>query len=285
MPINRDELLSKRLDDWSYVYEEKNVLLYNLGIGMGRAGRDDELPFVYEKPELKAVPSFAALLAQMSGRITQGSGMDLPRMLHGEERLTLHKPLPPKGEVRMNSWVSEIVDKGEGKGALITISSDGWLAGESDPLFRVDHLMFARGDGGCGGPSKSEFQPHQLPEREPDLVREAFTRIDDALLYRLNGDPNPLHAHPAAAKAGGFDRPILHGMCTFGIACRTVLDAVCGLDPAKMKAFDARLTSPIYPGETLHTDIWVDGETVSFRSRVEARGIVALNNGRCVIAA
>ncbi|MFC3172799.1 MaoC/PaaZ C-terminal domain-containing protein [Novosphingobium bradum] len=285
MPFKYDDLISNRLEDWSYTYGDKDVLLYNLGIGMGRAEREEELPFVFEEPELKVVPSFAALIAQQGARVIGGAGITVARILHGEERLALYRPLPSAGEVRLNSWISEIVDKGPEKGALITVSSEGRMAGEDSAAFRVDHLIFARADGGCGGPAKSTFVPHQLPEREPDMVYEARTRTDDALLYRLNGDRNPLHAHPAAAKRGGFDRPILHGMCTYGISCRSVLDAVCGLDPTRMKSFDARFTSPIFPGETLHTDIWIDGDIVSFRSRVAARGIVALNNGRCQIGA
>jgi acyl dehydratase len=285
MPFNYDRLISNRLDGWSFSYTDKDVLLYNLSIGMGRSGREEELPFVFEAPALQCVPSFAALIAQQGARVIGGADINVARILHGEERMALYRPLPPSGEVVTNSWISEIVDKGPDKGALITVSSEGHLAGDEAPLFRVDHLIFARGDGGCGGPSKSEFVPHPLPDRAPDMVCETQTRVDDALIYRLNGDRNPLHAHPEAAKRSGFDRPILHGMCTYGVTCRTVLDAVCGLDPTKMKGFDARFTSPIFPGETLHTDIWVDGDVVSFRARVEARGIVALNNGRCLISA
>jgi acyl dehydratase len=116
------------------------------------------------------------------------------------------------------------------------------------------------------------------------LVHVTETRADQALLYRLNGDRNPLHAEPEFAKRAGFPAPILHGLCSYGIACRAVLASVCGYDPARIKSFDVRCTSPVFPGETLHTDIWVDGQIVSFRSRVEARGITSLSNGRCAIS-
>jgi acyl dehydratase len=284
MAIVYEDMIGRRLKDWELSYTDNQVLLYNLSIGMGREGLDDELAYVFEQPALQCTPSFAALLAQGGSRVMGGAGLNIARILHGEERLVLHRPLPASGRILSTSWISELTDKGE-KGAIITVSTEGRLAEEADPLYRVDHVIFARGDGGFGGPSRSTFMPHIVPDRQPDLVYVIQTRIDDALVYRLNGDRNPLHAHPDAARKGGFDRPILHGMCSYGMACRAVLASVCGYDVARMKSFDARFTSPVFPGETIHTDIWVDGPVVSFRSRVAARGITSLNNGRCEIAA
>jgi acyl dehydratase len=286
MPVTYDQLMSRHADDWTSSYTDNQVLLYNLSVGMGREGREPELPYVFEQPALQCVPTFAALLAQAGGsRAIAGVGLNVAKILHGEERLTLYRPLPPSAELVSSSWVSEVLDKGPDKGALITVSSEGRLAQSGEALYRCDHLIFARGDGGCGGPTKSDFTPHVTPDRAPDIVHVAQTRPDEALLYRLNGDRNPLHAHPDAARRGGFAAPILHGMCSYGMACRAVLAAVCDYDVARIKAFDARFTSPVYPGETVHTDIWVDGEVVSFRSRVEARGVTSLNNGRCLIGA
>jgi acyl dehydratase len=150
-------------------------------------------------------------------------------------------------------------------------------------LYTTENVVFARADGGFGGPSKSRFVPHVLPERAPDIIHVAETRKDQALLYRLNGDRNPLHADPRFAQRVGFPAPILHGMCTYGIACRAVLASVCSYNTSRIGAFDVRFTSPVFPGEKVHTDIWVDGGVVSFRSRIEARGVTAVNNGRCVI--
>jgi acyl dehydratase len=251
---------------------------------MGREDRDEELPYVFEQPALHCVPTFAALLAQGGSQGIKGMGLNVARILHGEERLTLHRPLPPSATVRTRSRVSELVDKGE-KGALITLTHEARLADTQEPLYVVDHLIFARADGGFGGPARSAFVPHPLPERAPDLVHVTQTRPDEALLYRLNGDRNPLHAHPDFARKGGFARPILHGMCSYGMACRAVLASVCDYDVSRVKRFDARFTSPVYPGEAIHTDIWIDGPTVSFRCRVEARDVVSMNNGRCEIVA
>jgi acyl dehydratase len=284
MAIVYEDMIGRRLEDWELSYTDNQVLLYNLSIGMGREDVEAELPYVFEQPALQCTPSFAALLAQGGSRVMGGTGLKIARILHGEERLVLHRPLPPSGRILSTSWISELTDKGE-KGAVITVSTEGRLAEESDPLYRVDHVIFARGDGGFGGASQSSFVPHVVPDRRPDLVHVTQTRTDDALVYRLNGDRNPLHAHPDAARKGGFDRPILHGMCSYGMACRAVLASVCDYDVSRFKSFDARFTSPVFPGETIHTDIWVDGTTVSFRSRVEARGITSLNNGRCDIVA
>jgi acyl dehydratase len=284
MPVNYEDLLARRAQDWRSSYSDSQVLLYNLSVGMGRQGLERELPFVFEKPALNCVPTFAALLSGGGAKALSGVGLNVPRILHGEERLSVYRPLPPSAELLTTSWVSEVVDKGADKGLLITVTSEArFVSGE--PLYRSDHLIFARGDGGVGAPAKSKFSPHVLPERPPDVVHETVTRPDEALLYRLNGDRNPLHADPASAQRSGFSAPILHGMCSYGMACRAVLAVACDYDPARIKSFDARFTSPVYPGETIHTDIWLDGDVVSFRSRVAARDVVLLNNGRCVVSA
>ena len=152
-----------------------------------------------------------------------------------------------------------------------------------EKLYDTENVTFARGNGGFGGPSKSSAVPHMLPARAPDIVHVTETRPDQALLYRLSGDRNPLHAEPGFAKGAGFPKPILHGLCSYGIACRAILAAVAGYDPARIKQFDVRFTSPVFPGETIHTDIWVDGEIVSFRSRIAAREVISINNGRCIV--
>jgi acyl dehydratase len=283
MPFTYDELIARRSDDQSFAYDDARVLLYNLSVGMGRDPLDaKELPFVFERPQLRAVPTLASVLGA-GPKLLDGVDLDWPKILHGEQRLTVHRPLPPAADLVATHWFSEIVDKGPEKGALITLTSDVRLA-SGEPLYSTDNVMFARGNGGCGGPAKSKFTPHPLPERAPDLVHVTETRPDQALLYRLNGDRNPLHAEPAFARLAGFPAPILHGLCSYGIACRAVLASVCEYDPARIRGFDVRYTSPVYPGETIHTDIWVDGEVVSFRSRIAARGVTSIDNGRCLLA-
>ncbi len=287
MPINYDELISRRTPERAFSYTDTQVMLYNLGVGMGRDPLDEkELPFVFELPALKAVPTAVTVLGGgggADGNLLAGADINYFKVLHGEQRITLHRPLPPAADLIGSGRIAEIADKGADKGAVITMVSDVRLA-SGEPLYTSESVIFARGDGGFGGPSKSAAVQHVMPERKPDIVHVTETRRDQALLYRLNGDRNPLHAQPEFAKRGGFPAPILHGLCSYGIACRAVLASVCDYDPARMKSFDVRFTSPVFPGETIATDIWVDGDVVSFRSRVEARGITSLNNGRCRIS-
>ena len=284
MPFKYEDLFGRRSEETRFSYTDTQMMLYNLSIGMGRDPLDDkELPFVFEKPALRVVPTAAAILGGGGASILGGIDINWSKVLHGEQRLQCHRPLPPKADLIGVTRISEIVDKGADKGAIITLAMDVRLA-SGEALYTMENVMFARGDGGCGGGvSTSASTPHQLPDRAPDLTHVSEIRPDQALLYRLNGDRNPLHAEPAFAAKAGFSKPILHGLCSYGVACRSVLVSVCDYDPAKIKSFDVRFTSPVYPGETLHTDIWVDGGVVSFRSRVPARDITALNNGRCNI--
>jgi acyl dehydratase len=283
--IDYEDLMSRRADDRPFRYSDTQMMLYNLSVGMGRDPLDPvELPFVFEQPGLRVVPTAAAVLGGGGGKLMDGVPINWGMILHGEQRLTFHRPLPPQAELIGSSWISEVVDKGADKGAIIAMANAVRLA-SGEPLYEMESVIFARADGGFGGPSKSRHTPHRVPERAPDIVHVTETRRDQALLYRLNGDRNPLHAEPTFAKRAGFPAPILHGLCSYGIACRAVLASVCDHDPARMKSFDVRFTSPVSPGETIHTDIWVDGEVVSFRSRIEARGVTSLNNGRCLIGA
>ena len=283
--LNYDDLMSRHTDDRAFAYTDTQMLLYNLSVGMGRGSGDEkELPYVFEQPQLKVVPTAATVLGGGKGGLLDGVSIDWPRVLHGEQRLIAHRPIPPAAELVGSSRISEVTDKGADKGATITMTIDVRLA-SGEPLYTTENVIFARGNGGFGGPSKSAATPHVMPERAPDMVHVTETRSDQALLYRLNGDRNPLHAEPAFAAGAGFPGPILHGLCSYGIACRAVLASVFDYDAARLKTFDVRFTSPVFPGETIHTDIWVDGEVVSFRSRIAARGVTSLNNGRCLIRA
>jgi acyl dehydratase len=284
MTIDYDDLISRRVTDRTFSYTDTQILLYNLGVGMGRDPLDEaELPFVFERPALRAVPSAATVLSMGGGgNLLAGVPIKWNLVLHGEQRLTLHQPLPAAADLLSTTFVSEVLDKGADKGALITIRSEVRLA-SGEKLYDTENVTFARGNGGFGGPSKSSAVPHMLPARAPDIVHVTETRPDQALLYRLSGDRNPLHAEPGFAKGAGFPKPILHGLCSYGIACRAILAAVAGYDPARIKQFDVRFTSPVFPGETIHTDIWVDGEIVSFRSRIAAREVISINNGRCIV--
>jgi acyl dehydratase len=154
-----------------------------------------------------------------------------------------------------------------------------------EKLCTITASYFLRGDGGFGGPQLRQPEPHPIPERAPDLVKECDTRPDQAFLYALSGDRNPLHRDPAVAKMAGFPRPILHGMCSYGTACRAVLSSVGKYQSERIKQFDVRFSKPVFPGETIVTEMWVDGGTVSFRATVKERaGVVVLNNGLCVLS-
>jgi len=205
-------------------------------------------------------------------------------VLHGEQRITLHKPLPIAAEIVSEDRVVGAYDKGKEKGALIITERVIREKVTGEKLCTLSSTTFARGDGGFGGPKEGAPQPHPIPDRKPDIVHEADTRPDQAFLYALSGDRNPLHRDPAVAKMAGFPRPILHGLCTYGTACRSMISTICDYDPATIAGFDARFSAPVFPGETIVTDMWVDGRIVSFRSRAKERDVVCLNNGKCTLA-
>lgn len=282
--IKYEDALTQKLTGVKASYSDTETMLYALSIGMGRDPLDaSELPFVFELggEPLRTVPTMAAVLGR--GNITGGLKLDYTLVLHGEQRLTVHRPLPPKADLVCDSRVVEVLDKGAGKGALVYTETVLRIEGESEPLVTLGGTIFARGDGGFGGPSGPTPPVHPIPEREPDHRHVIETRPDQALIYRLNGDRNPLHADPELAKRAGFPVPILHGLCSYAIACRAVLATVCGNDPTKIASFDVRFTSPVYPGETIETDIWVDGDVVSFRCKVVERGVTSINNGKCLL--
>jgi acyl dehydratase len=180
--------------------------------------------------------------------------------------------------------IVEVIDKGAGKGALLLTERKITDKATGAPIGTVTQTIFCRGDGGFGGPPRQSPQPHPIPTRAPDAVCDFGTRPEMALIYRLSGDYNPLHAEPAAAKAAGFDRPILHGLGTFGVSGHALLKTVCGYDPARLKSFSCRFSAPVFPGETIRTEMWRDGPIVSFRARVVGRDVIAINHGRAEVA-
>ena len=198
------------------------------------------------------------------------TGINYLMVVHGEQRLTLHKPLPTAAEIVADERVTGLFDKGKDKGAVLVIrESHQAQKHRARSSARCRRRPFARGDGGFGGPKDGAPEPHKLPERAPDLVHECDTRPDQAFLYALSGDRNPLHRDPKMAKMAGFPRPILHGLCTYGTACRAIVSTVCKYDAAKITGFDVRFSNPVFPGETIVTEMWVDGNVVSFRSQAQ----------------
>lgn len=264
-----------------YSWSDLQAMLYALSLGLGSDPMDErELDFVLENRGPRLLPTFPAALVRLG--FMRGYGIDFTKVLHGEQRLTLHRPLPAVGTATVTTHIAEIFDKGPGRGALLCIESEGVLA-DGSPLFTLHNVTIARANGGFGGPAGGPV-PQAMPARAPDLVVETTTRPDQALLYRLNGDRNFLHADPRAARKAGFARPILHGLCSFGMAARFIVQHVCGWDEKQVRAIDVRFTAPAYPGETLAYDLWVDGASVSFRCRAPQRDVTVLDHGRCVLA-
>ena len=284
MPIVYDKLLALKIPDVEHSYGPKDCMLYALGVGLGLDPMDEaQLAFVYEK-QLKVLPTMAAVIGHPGFWAKElDTGIDWVKVVAGEHSLELKRPLQPSGTVTSRTRVVEVVDKGAGKGAIIYSERtiDDKASGER--IASVVQATFCRGDGGFGGPPREQRPVHALPQRAPDLVCDLPTRPEMALIYRLSADPNPLHADPAVARAAGFARPILHGLATFGVSGHAILKTVCGYDPARLTAIAGRFSAPVFPGETIRTEMWRDGMVVSFRARVVERDVVALNNGRAEV--
>ena len=280
--VTYDFLMAQRASDAGHSYTERDSMLYGVAVGMGRDPFDTrELDFVYERRgSLRCVPSQAVTVARHN--LIYEIGLNVPKMLHGEQKLTLHRPLPPAADVLADHHVCEVYDKGPAKGLLIETDTRVRLT-DGTPLFNVRNLYFARGDGGIGSPATLHNTAQPMPTRAPDMVRATHTLPWQALLYRLTGDRNVIHADPDMARRMGFSGPILHGSATLGIACREVLAGVCDYEPARMKSLGTRYTSIVYPGDRIETDIWVDANLVRFRCRVPERNVVVLDHGECAI--
>jgi acyl dehydratase len=287
MTLDPHKLLRRQFPPVEHRYEARDTMLYALGVGLGADPLDGEaLRFVYEK-ELRVLPSMAAVLASPGFWLREpDTGVDWVRVLHGEQDMEFHAPLPAAGTIRAQTRVTAVVDKGAGKGALILTERVGHDAASGAKLFTVRQVTFARGDGGCGnaGDAGAAAPAPPLPERKPDAVCDLPTLPQAALIYRLSGDYNPLHADPAVAAAAGYPRPILHGLCTLGVAGHALLRTCCGYDPARLRSLRVRFTAPIFPGETLRTEIWRAGTAVSFRARVLERDVRVLDQGHARLA-
>lgn len=268
-------------------YTARDTQLYALGIGLGADPLDaGQLPYVYEGADgqsLKALPTLANVLAYPGFWAREpDTGIDWRRLVHAEQQIELHAPLPPQGRVIGHNQVSALWDKGAGKGALMQQRRELRDAASHALLATITQLSLLRGDGGFGegGSEAAPPAPHSIPERRPDVVCDLPTLPQAALIYRLSGDYNPLHADPEVARAAGFERPILHGMATMGVAAHAVLRKLLAYDATRFAAMRVRFTAPALPGDTLRTELWVDGPVVSLRTTAVERGAVVLNNGR-----
>jgi acyl dehydratase len=284
MTIVYDKLMALDVPPREQSYDSKDCMLYALGIGLGQDPmNEDELPFVYEK-NLKVLPTMGTVLGGVGFWARErDTGIDWVRLVNGEQGITLHQPLTGQGTLVGRLRILEVIDKGAGKGALVLSERTVTDKATGELVATVTQTTFCRADGGFGGPPREAPAPHPIPERAPDAVCDLATRPETALIYRLSGDLNPLHADPAVAKAAGFPRPILHGLGSFGIAGHAVLKTMCDYDPQKLVSFAGRFSAPVFPGETLRTEMWRDDAVVSFRSRVVERDVIAVNHGRATV--
>ncbi|MHB1786898.1 MAG: MaoC/PaaZ C-terminal domain-containing protein [Acidimicrobiales bacterium] len=277
MPIDVAKVNGAELTKSESSWEVDDVILYHLGVGAGvPPTAEGELEYTYEG-KLKVLPSFAvtpAFGAIASVIMADGMSINPMMVLHGEQAITVHKPLPTSAEVSTTAKVTDIFDKGKGAAIVVeaeTTDTDG------DGLFTNRFVIFARGEGGFGGPSGPP-PGNQAPERTPDLQVESPTLEQQALLYRLSGDKNPLHADPAFAAMGGFDRPILHGLCSYGIVCKAVVDHALDGDVTKVAGYAARFAGTVFPGETIVTSIWNEGGQLIISAACKERGTPVISN-------
>lgn len=285
MSARYDELMALKNLGQHYAYSDRDVMLYAYGIGLGADPMDEkELAFVNEacftERPLKVVPTFASVAAWGAGP----GEMNLNKVMvvDGERDITFHRPMPMAAKITADSSVLGVFDKGKDKGLVIrhkTVLKDEHGA----ELATLVASRFARGDGGIGGPSQGQPEPHEMPKRNPDRTIDISTRPDQALIYRLCGDRNPLHSDPEFARKAGFAKPILHGMCTYGLTCRGVLQTYADYDPSAFRQHAVRFSSPVYPGETVSMDLWKDADVVSFEAKVKARGVTVIKSGRTVL--
>lgn len=266
-------------------YSRRDTMLYALGVGLGGDPLDtQQLRFVYEK-DLLALPTMACVLAA-PGSVWKNplSGVNYLKLVHGEQHLRLWKALPAEATVRARDRVMSLTDLGAAKGAIASIAREIFDADSGELLAESTNVLFMRGDGGFSEHTGvSDPRPKSLPAppgRVPDIQTNLTSLPQAALIYRLSGDYNPLHSDPEVARAAGFPRPILHGLCSFGMAAHAVLKTCCGYDVSRLRSIAVRFTAPVFPGETLRFSIWRgDQQTLHFRASVEARQKVALDHG------
>jgi len=282
MAIDYPRLMARQFADKVHSYTWRDSIIYALGLGLGSNPVDPgELRFVYEKA-LQALPTMPVVLGHPGFWVSDpDSGIDSRKVVHGEQSLEIHSPLPSDGTFIARNYVDEIIDKGEGRGAILRVRRD--LIDEATGVLQSTQVMsmFCRADGGFGGPQTGKPQPEAaIPDRAPDTSVTRVIPSQAALIYRLSADLNPLHADPTVAEAAGFPRPILHGLATFGVAGYSLLAASPDREAGSLRELSCRFSAPVFPGETLRTDVWTGSDATLFRCTVTDRDIVVLDRGR-----
>jgi acyl dehydratase len=284
VPINYEKLINWKIPDVEQRLTKRDTILYALGVGLGADPCDEnQLRFVYEE-NLFALPTMAIVLGSAGPwHADSATGITRSHVVHGEQGFVIHKQLPVEGVITGRTEITDVIDKGKDKGALILTRCTVREKETQDVVCTLTSTSFCRADGGFGGPSGPVKPTHPIPERNPDFTCDLATLPQAALIYRLSGDYNPLHADPAYAAKAGFKMPILHGRCTFSVAGHALLRSCCDYDPTRLKSMEGRFSSPVYPGETIRTAMWVHGKVVSFRSTVPAREVTVIDHGRAEV--
>jgi len=287
MPIDYEHLMSLRSRGERVPYTDRDVLLYALGVGLGRdPTQQNERPYLTEPGGLKTLPSFASVLVSKgaSNNLLDDCGWDASRVEPRGETFSLDRPLDDSGTLLVDSDVAAVFDKGAEEGALITVESRARRESDGRPVFTVRRAWLAGGDGGFGGPRGNRGTPHGLPQRRPDMTATVATRPDQGLLFRLSADPKIPHPAPRLPALGlpGLGLP---GLCLQGIACHAILQVICEYDHTLIRSLAVSYGGPAYPGEALVAELWQDANIVSCRLRALERDAVVLDQGRCVLAA
>lgn len=279
MAIDADYLLNINLPEVRQAVGPREYANYALSIGLGQDPMDvRQLRYVGGFDTVDPFPSNPVVLGHPGFWLSDPrTGVDAVRLVHGEQGLTIHAPCPLSGTVVGKTRVTGLVDKGEGRGALLYWEKELRDADAGTLLATTRSTVFLRGDGGFGGPTGPVKPVHTMPTTEPDFTFESVVRPEQALIYRWQGDDNPLHRTPAVAEKAGFERPILHGLCTFGMASHALLATFCDYEASRFRGLDLRFTAVVFPGETLRTEMWRDG---SFRTRVLERDKIVIDNGK-----
>jgi len=283
--MNLDVLQQFEIPPRDHDYTVTDTMLYALGLGFGADPLDEtQVSFVYEDG-LKVVPSMCNTIAHPGFWINRPElGIDWVKVLHGEQAFEIDHPLPAQGQVRGTYRIVAIEDKGAGKGAVMTLEKTLTDRVSGLRYCTVTQTIFMRGDGGQGGFGTPQAAPGAIPDRAPDHVHDIATMPQIALIYRLSGDFNPIHASPAIARKAGFDRPILHGLCTMGLATRAIVERLCEGMPERLKLLYVRFSQPVFPGETIRTEFYRQDDCVRLRCRSVERDLIVLDRGRAVVA-
>lgn len=282
--MNYDKVRSWPFEPVEQTYDTRDTALYALGVGLGTDPVDpQQLRYVYERKML-ALPSLVTMLCRPGPWFMHpDAGIDWTKFLHSGQAITIHKHVPTAATLTGLTRVTRIVDRGVGKGVLIEHARELIDRATNEAIATVTATGIARADGGCGGPTEAPAAAAAEPQGEPDFTCISPTLPQSALIFRLSGDPNPLHVEPAIAAKGGFPRPILHGLCTFGVACHALLKVACGYDAERLTGMEARFSGVVYPGETIRTRVWVSQDHIDFDCAVVEREVSVLSQGRAMV--